>query len=74
MVTTISNNLVLLGSSNVFCSWLAALADLMSSYRMSNKLKWILLGVYAFFFGQALAIFGVIDMFLDLRTRYKARQ
>ncbi|MBS6333393.1 MAG: DUF2232 domain-containing protein [Veillonella sp.] len=51
-----------------------ALADLMSSYRMSNKLKWILLGVYAFFFGQALAIFGVIDMFLDLRTRYKARQ
>ena len=53
---------------------LQLLADLMSSYRMSNKLKWILLGVYAFFFGQALAIFGVIDMFLDLRTRYKARQ
>ena len=40
----------------------AALARLMSSYRMSNKLKWILLGI-CLFFGQALAIFGVIDMF-----------
>jgi uncharacterized protein YybS (DUF2232 family) len=73
-ITTISNNLVLLGSSMCSVHGFAALADLMSSYRMSNKLKWILLGVYAFFFGQALAIFGVIDMFLDLRTRYKARQ
>lgn len=73
-ITTISNNLVLLGSSMCSIHGFAALADLMSSYRMSNKLKWILLGVYAFFFGQALAIFGVIDMFLDLRTRYKARQ
>ena len=73
-IITISNNLVLLGSSMCSVHGFAALADLMSSYRMSNKLKWILLGVYAFFFGQALAIFGVIDMFLDLRTRYKARQ
>ena len=73
-ITTISNNLILLGSSMCSIHGFAALADLMSSYRMSNKLKWILLGVYAFFFGQALAIFGVIDMFLDLRTRYKARQ
>ena len=73
-IITISNNLVLLGSSMCSIHGFAALADLMSSYRMSNKLKWILLGVYALFFGQALAIFGVIDMFLDLRTRYKARQ
>lgn len=73
-ITTISNNLILLGSSMCSIHGFAALADLMSSYRISNKLKWILLGVYAFFFGQALAIFGVIDMFLDLRTRYKARQ
>ena len=73
-IATISNNLVLLGSSMCSIHGFAALADLMSSYRMSNKLKWILLGVYALFFGQALAIFGVIDMFLDLRTRYKARQ
>ena len=72
-ITTISNNLILLGSSMCSIHGFAALADLMSSYRISNKLKWILLGVYAFFFGQALAIFGVIDMFLDLRTRYKAR-
>ena len=72
-ITTISNNLILLGSSMCSVHGFAALADLMSSYRISNKLKWILLGVYAFFFGQALAIFGVIDMFLDLRTRYKAR-
>ena len=73
-VTAISTNVLLLGSSMCSVHGFAALADLMSSYRMSNKLKWILLGVYAFFFGQALAIFGVIDMFLDLRTRYKARQ
>ena len=73
-VTAISTNVLLLGSSMCSIHGFAALADLMSSYRMSNKLKWILLGVYAFFFGQALAIFGVIDMFLDLRTRYKARQ
>lgn len=73
-VTAISTNILLLGSSMCSVHGFAALADLMSSYRMSNKLKWILLGVYAFFFGQALAIFGVIDMFLDLRTRYKARQ
>ena len=72
-ITTISNNLILLASSMCSIHGFAALADLMSSYRISNKLKWILLGVYAFFFGQALAIFGVIDMFLDLRTRYKAR-
>ena len=72
-ITTISNNLILLGSSMCSIHGFAALADLMSSYRISNKLKWILLGVYAFFFGQALAIFGVIDMFLDLRTRSKAR-
>ena len=72
-VTAISTNVLLLGSSMCSVHGFAALADLMSSYRMSNKLKWILLGVYAFFFGQALAIFGVIDMFLDLRTRYKAR-
>ena len=73
-VIAISTNVLLLGSSMCSIHGFAALADLMSSYRMSNKLKWILLGVYAFFFGQALAIFGVIDMFLDLRTRYKARQ
>lgn len=73
-VTAISTNVLLLGSSMCSVHGFAALADLMSSYHMSNKLKWILLGVYAFFFGQALAIFGVIDMFLDLRTRYKARQ
>lgn len=73
-VTAISTNVLLLGSSMCSVHGFAALADLMSSYRMSNKLKWILLGVYAFFFGQALAIFGVIDMFLDLRIRYKARQ
>ncbi len=72
--SNISTNVLLLGSSMCSVHGFAALADLMSSYRMSNKLKWILLGVYAFFFGQALAIFGVIDMFLDLRTRYKARQ
>ena len=46
-ITTISNNLVLLGSSMCSVHGFAALADLMSSYRMSIKLKWILLGVYA---------------------------
>ena len=72
-VIAISTNVLLLGSSMCSIHGFAALADLMSSYRMSNKLKWILLGVYAFFFGQALAIFGVIDMFLDMRARFQKR-
>ena len=54
-------NLLLLG--NFICSihGFAALADIMTSYRVSNKAKWILLFAYTLLFSQALVILGIID-------------
>ncbi|MDU3601544.1 MAG: DUF2232 domain-containing protein [Veillonella sp.] len=72
-VIAISKNLVLLG--NFICSihGFAALADIMTRYRVAPKIKWGLVFAYALFFSQALAIFGIIDMFLDLRSRFNQR-
>ena len=72
-VIAISKNLVLLG--NFICSihGFAALADIMTRYRVAPKIKWGLVFAYAIFFSQALAIFGMIDMFLDLRSRFNQR-
>ena len=73
LVIAISKNLLLLG--NFICSihGFAALADIMTSYRVSNKAKWILLFAYTLLFSQALVILGIIDMFLDLRSRFNQR-
>ena len=72
-VIAISKNLVLLG--NFICSihGFAALADIMTRYRVAPKIKWGLVFAYALFFSQALAIFGIMDMFLDLRSRFNQR-
>ena len=45
----------------------------MTRYRVVPKIKWGLVFAYAIFFSQALAIFGMIDMFLDLRSRFNQR-
>ena len=73
LVIAISKNLLLLG--NFICSihGFATLADIMTSYRVSNKAKWILLFAYTLLFSQALVILGIIDMFLDLRSRFNQR-
>ena len=60
---------------NFICSihGFAALADIMTRYRVAPKIKWGLVFAYTLFFSQALAIFGIMDMFLDLRSRFNQR-
>ena len=73
-ITTISNNLVLLGSSMCSVHGFAALADLMSSYRMSNRIEVDITWCICLLLWTSTSDIWCYRYVLDLRTRYKARQ
>ena len=45
----------------------------MTRYRVASKIKWVWFCICHILLSQALAIFGMIDMFLDLRSRFNQR-
>lgn len=66
-------NLALFGAMICGLNGITCLLSIMKSYNLAGIFKFAIIAFLYVMSPLALVIFGVIDMFLDLRTRYKAR-
>lgn len=73
LVTTIGMNIALLGGFICGLNGIACLLSLLNAYNIGRIFK-VLIIVFLYFMSPlSLVVFGIMDMFLDLRSRYERR-
>lgn len=73
MITTIGMNLGLFGAFVCGLNGIACLLGILNAYKISRFIKILILGFLYVMTPIGLIIFGIMDMFMDLRSRYQSR-